>query len=251
MSDSGQVVKVLAGVGIVAGAGAVICCLLSQDAPGPERKQLASDGAAPTNEKSKVEDIKKDTVHQILQEILESQEKMKVYMKELTKELLSKSLTYEQTYQSVKKAQPIDPLEKRGISMTEFDQLLDRHQSDPKVRESIAKVMGAPNPNSSKKAASITVNEIIKVHEYMLQELEVLVASLKSRQDTDLKTMTIAAQAVVGAKMEQKFGYSSEDIESAVLMYHTMLATNQEFATINQKIQHTMALLMGNPFIDQ
>lgn len=33
-----------------------------------------------------------------------------------------------------------------------------------------------------------------------------------------------------------------------VLMYHTMLATDQEFAAINIKIQHTMGKLMGTPF---
>merc|ERR1719414_1614492 len=98
-------------------------------------------------------------------------------MKELTKELLSKSLTFEQTYQRVKEVQPADPLEKQGLSMVSFDQLLDKHQGDPSVRESIAKIMGAPSPNSgcSEKVQAITVKTIIDVHNFMLEKLDALV----------------------------------------------------------------------------
>merc|ERR1712217_859562 len=89
-------------------------------------------------------------------------------------ELLKQSLTFEKTYARVKEVQPSDPLEKYGISMMDFDQLLDKYQSDPSVREAIAKIMGAPNPGSTanEKVQAITVSEIIKVHKYMLEELE-------------------------------------------------------------------------------
>jgi len=148
--------------------------------------------------------------------------------------------------------QPNDPLEKYGLSMMEFDQLLDKYQSDPMVREAIAKIMGAPNPanTQSAKVQEITVKQIIAVHKFMLEELEELVSvyqGLQKSKDLDMKTVTIVAQAMVGAKMEEKFNIASEDLESAVLVYHTMLATDQEFATINLKIQHTMGKLMGSP----
>merc|ERR1719384_1702717 len=97
-------------------------------------------------------------------------------MKALTRELLEKPQAFEQTYQRVRQVQPEDPLEKYGLSMMDFDQLLDTHQSDPSVRESIAKIMGAPNLDScgSEKVQSINVKKIIDVHNFMLEQLEEL-----------------------------------------------------------------------------
>lgn len=248
MADSQKMV--LAGIG-AASVAAVIFCLTKDD--GKKKPSLAAQSKdLPAGGKSKVEDITKDTVSQILKEIIDSQEKMKTYMKSLTKELKTKQMDFQQTYDRVREVQPNDPLEKYGLSMMEFDQLLDKFQSDPAVREAIAKIMGAPNPanTQSTRVQEITVKKIIEVHKFMLEELTNLVEvyqGLQKTADLDMKTVTIVAQAMVGAKMEEKFNIASEDLESAVLMYHTMLATDQEFANINLKIQHTMGQLMGNP----
>lgn len=247
----------LAGLG-AAGAAAVVYYLLKEE--NTARKALPVDTDSDqkgAGAKPKVDQITKEQVQEILQEIIKSQEQMKGYMKDLTKELLSKSLSFEQTYHRVREVQPSDPLEKYGLSMMDFDQLLDKHQSEPPVREAIAKIMGAPNPTScaTEKVQAITVKKIIDVHKFMLQELGNLVEDfqkLANKDRFDMKTVTIAAQAIVGSKIEAKFGITSEDIESAVLMYHTMLATDQEFATINVQIQHTMGKLMGGtPFSTQ
>jgi len=238
----------LAGLGAAGVAAALYYCMKDS------KKQISS---APVSKDApvagrKVEDITKEVTQNILKEIIESQDKMKGYMKELTKELRSKKLTFDETYKRVREVQPTDPLEKHNLSMMEFDQLLDKYQGDPNVRESIAKIMGAPNPTNtmSEKVQSITVKEIIKIHTFMHEELEKLTAEYeqkKNHSELDAKTVTIVAQAIVGAKMEEQFGITSEDIENAVLMYHTILATDQEFANINTNIQHTMGKLMGNP----
>jgi len=254
MADNQKMV--LAGVG-AAGLAAVIYCLTKESKSTKKTSLAAESKGAPAGGKTKVEDISKETVSTILKEIIDSQEKMKSYMKTLTKELKTKQMDFQQTYDRVRQVQPNDPLEKYGLSMMEFDQLLDKYQSDPMVREAIAKIMGAPNPanTQSVKVQEITVKEIIAVHKFMLEELEKLVKiyqGLQNKptggQELDMKTVTIVAQAMVGAKMEEKFNIASEDLESAVLLYHTMLATDQEFATINLQIQHTMGKLMGNPF---
>jgi len=241
----------LAGLG-AASVAAVLYCLMKDDSKG-KKKSSVLDGkdASAAAGKSRVEDISKETVQLILKEIIESQEKMKVYMKDLTKELRSTSLSFEQTYQKVREVQPNDPLEKHNLSMMEFDQLLDKFQGDPTVREAIAKIMGAPSPStaSSEKVKDITVKDIIKVHRFMLEELKKLVETYQGMQqntELDMKTVTIVAQAIVGANMEKKFNITSEDVESAVLHHHTMLSTDQEFATINAEIQNTMAKLMGS-----
>merc|ERR1719476_684976 len=113
--------------------------------------------------------------------------------------------------------------------------------------------MGAPMPGSktSDKVQSITVKKIIDVHKFMLEELEKLVKNfqtLPNKESYDMKTVTIAAQACVGSKVEGRFGITSEDIEAAVLVHHTTLATDQEFASVNIQIQHTTGRLMGTPF---
>jgi len=253
--ESQKVTKLLLAAGGAVAVGALAYYLLkkeekagSSDAAGQKDLQAAAaPGAQPLDK------ITKEQVMQILQEIVVAQENMKGYMKEINEELRRSHLTFDQTYQKVKQVQPADPLDKYGLSMVSFDQLLDKHQGDQGVREAIGKIMGAPNPNSctSEKVQSITVKTIIEVHNFMLEELNNLVKdfnTLPNKDSYDMKMVTVAAQAIVGSKIESKFNITSEDIESAVLMYHTMLATDQEFAAINIKIQHTMSKLMGTPF---
>jgi hypothetical protein len=250
MSETPWKKILIAGIG-AAGAAAILYYLMKEE---PKKKSQAQESKdAPAAGKSKVEELSKENVQQILKEIIESQEQMKKYMKDLTKELRTKNMSFDETYDRVRKVQPSDPLEKHQLTMMEFDQLLDKYQSDPMVREAIAKIMGTPNASTqaSEKVQGITVKMIIEVHNFMLKELEDLVEKYQGMQknrELDSKTVTIVAQAIIGAKMETKFDITSEDIESAVLMYHTMLATDQEFANINLKIQHTMGKLMGTPF---
>jgi len=237
--------------GAAAGSAAVLWYLLKEEKSAGRSSSSAFD--AKSIKKQGVEEITKEEVRQILQDIIKSQDQMKGYIKELTQELLSKSLSFDDTYQKVRKVQPQDPLEQYGLSMMEFDRLLDKHQHDPDVREAIAKIMGAPSPSSvaSEKVQSISVRKVIDVHNFMLQELEKLVDDYQKapgREGYDMKTVTIAAQAIVGSQIEAKFGITSEDIESAVLMYHANLATDQEFAQVNIKIQHAMGKLMGTTF---
>lgn len=248
------------GLGAAAAGGAVLYYLMkesdSEDKGSPATNTSAratgTSSVAASNSKPNVEDIKKETVQRILEDIIKSQEQMKVHMKALTKELLTKQLNFDQIYQRVREVQPKDPLEDHGLSMCQFDSILDRYQSDPTIRESIAKIMGAPDPSNAAtdKVQSITVQKIIEVHTFMHEELSKLVdhvQALPQKDDLDMKTVTIAAQAIVGSKMEEKFSITSEEIEMAVLQYHTMLATDQNFAQLNMQIQNTMSKLMEAP----
>jgi len=248
--------KLLLAAGGTAGVCALVYYLLRKEDAG-ERSTRSLDEDEKRKDvkrgKPRVEEITKEQVQQVLQEIIQSQDQMKTYMKDLTKELSSKQMTFEQTYQRVKEVQPNDPLEKYSLSMMDFDQLLDKHQSDPAVRDAIAKIMGVPPPfgTVSGKVQTITVQKILDVHQFMLEELDKLVKyfqDVSNKGSYDMKTVTIAAQAIIGSKVEQKFGVTSEDIESAVQMHHTVLATDREFEQINVKLQHTMGMLMGTPF---
>merc|ERR1719265_3054558 len=122
--------------------------------------------------------------------------------------------------------------------MMDFDSLLETHQSDPAVRTSITKIMGAPNPSNatSEKVKAITVKKVIDVHNFMLDELQKLekyMESVPNKASWDTKTVTISAQAFVGSKVQQKFAISSEEIEQAVLLHHAGLSNDQAFLQIN------------------
>jgi len=254
--DSQKLTKLLLAAGGAVAVGAVAYFLLKKDEKASNADAVGQkrDLQAAVAKGQPVDKITKEQVMQMLQEIIVSQDQMKGYLKELSSELLSKSLTFDQTYHKVKKVQPDDPLEKHGLSMVAFDDLLEKHRGDQGVREMMTKIMGAPNPNSchSEKVQAITVKTIIEVHNFMLEELNNVVKDFNAhpnKDSYDMKTVTVTAQAIVSSKIECKFNITSEDIESAVLMYHTMLATDQEFAAINIKIQHTMGKLMGTPFM--
>ena len=122
--------------------------------------------------------------------------------------------------------------------MMNFGQLLDKYQGDPQVRESTAKIMGAPNPG-----ATTDGKQIIGAHTLMLEQIESIVGHFQIMPNKDSygkKTVTVEAQALVGSKFGHKFSIISEDIESAVLMYHTILASDQAFVQININIEHIM-----------
>lgn len=193
----------------------------------------------------RAEELKKVTKEQvvhILQEILQSQRQMKVLMKELIKELRGgpKKLSFKETYEKVKAVQPEDPLDKNNLSMMDFNTLLDKFRNDPTVKTAIMQIMGTPIASSvhSEKVKAINVKDIINVHKFMLEEMKQLVSHIHSVKDNsyDMKTATIAAQALVGAKVEENFDMSLEDIEEVVFMHHTVLATDQEFLHINAQM---------------
>lgn len=187
----------------------------------------------------------------ILEEIVHSQEQMKAYLKGLTKDLCSQDVAFEDTYARVKEAQPNDPLEQHSLSMAEFDQLLDMYHNDPSVQAAVAKIRGVPNLDclASANVLSINVDTIVKVHLFMLEQLESLVQhhlqDKSFKEDNyDMKLVAIVVQAVIGAKVQGKFGITSEEIEGAVLMHCGELTTNQEFTKANARISNTMSTIL-------
>lgn len=235
---------------VAAGAAGVIGVVYYLLREEPEAKYVPPDGSdrKDKDKKVRVDDVTKEQVQQILGEIVEQQEKMKMHMKKLTKELREKKMQFEETYTRVREVQPQDPLEKYGLSMQDFDQLLNKYHNDPQVRDGIQRIMGLPDTSGANQGNVVAAKRVIEVHAFMLEELEKLVqhfASIKDKNSYDLKTVTLAAQAVVGAKVEEKFNLTSEDIERAVIKHHHHLATDQEFAHVNMKMQAAMTQLMG------
>jgi len=244
--------KLLLAAGVVLGTGAVIY-VLGQRTNESRKLLLEAEDRLKKKSRSAAAEITKEQVNEILQEIIANEDDFKVPRRAIIEELIKEPLALEQVYKRVQTVMPNDPLDRYGLSMMDFDQLLQKHQSDEHVKRALNKLMGAPDAGSSasEKVQGITVSKIIELHNFMLAEMDKLAQEFQDLQNKDpyqSKVVTVAVQLIVNAKIESKFGITSEDVESAVLMYHTMLATDQEFAAINIKIQHTMGKLMSTPF---
>lgn len=245
--------KVLIAAGGTAAAAAVVYFLMKDG----NKKTGEAGGTRSVGDigltKPKAEEITKAQVQEILKEIIKSQDRMKVYLKELTQELMTRPMPFEEVYDRVHQVQPEDPLERIGLSMTDFDMLLDKHQTDPVIREAIGRIMSVPQVtgSASDRVQAISVRQVLEIHAFLLAELQVLVKEYAERagggNTFDMKSVTIAAQAIVASKIEEKYGFTSEDLENAVYTYHSKLATDQEFAQLNVKIQEAMGQLMGTP----
>jgi hypothetical protein len=189
-----------------------------------------------------------EQVLSILEEILRSQERMSLFKQSLTQELSSADLAFETIYERVRGAHPNDPLEKHGLSMAEFEQLLDKCQEDSSIQEAVKRIRGAPSV--SDKARSITIETLIEVHNFLVKQLDNLVEQQKDiilhKENYDMKIVAIAAQIIGGAKIQEKFGISSEEIDAAISIHRRALGGNKEFATANRRIGQIMSgILQG------
>lgn len=201
--------------------------------------------------KRKVDQITKEQVIQIIDEIAAAQSKMKGITQTAIGEVISKNMTFEQTYDYCLKIQPSDPLQKYGLTTGDFDLLLDREQHDHRVRERLAKIMGMQDSGDELSAASgrtrksLEVKELVDIHEFMLEELKSVSSDvdtkLKRGSGVDMRALAVAAQVLVGAKVQEKFGVDTDDIESSIIKNHDALSKDAKFASVNEEIQRLMA----------
>lgn len=234
--------KTLAAVGVGAGALAVAYYLL-RDEP-----ETGAEPQKPDGKKKLAKDVTKEQLIQMMREIVEVQERIKARMKVVTQELLQSKHSFEETYAKIKSVNSDDVLEKYGIPMQEFDLLLQKHQQDPEVAQGIMKIMGVNEGPGSKKAQAVTVEQIVNAHKLMLEELLSVHSLIEGKKDDlDVKVVSLTCQAIISAKVEEKFGLTSEDMEGAVAKLHEQLATNKEFTDVSMRMQETLAKLMGAP----
>jgi hypothetical protein len=203
--------------------------------------------------KRKVDQITKEQVIAIIDEIAAAQNKMKNVTQTAIGEVISKDLGFEQTYDYCVKIQPSDPLQKYGLTTGDFDLLLDREQHDHRVRERLARIMGMQEAGDELSGAqgrtgprkTLDVHELVAIHEFMLEELKGVSAQvdnkLKRGSGVDMRALAVAAQVLVGAKVQQKFGVDTDDIESSIIKNHEKLSKDAKFAQVNEEIQRLMA----------
>jgi len=243
--------QILLIAGGATGAAALLYYLLKDDA----EETSAVEDALQTNggKKASPGTITKEDVIQLLNEIVATQEQTKARMKTISDELAAKDLrpVFKEVYETMKEASPADPLEERGLSMMDFDQVLQQNQRDPQVMELLTKIMGPSDPSkTSSNNDDISVDKIVEIHKYMLAELQACVEefqALPEKAAFDLKTVALTAQAILAARVTAKFGITTEDIEGAILKNHKDLGTNPSFLKIHKQIQETMEKFMSAP----
>ena len=234
MDNSSAIYKVVIGASAAVAAAALIAYLF--------RKETGKSGV---KKHLSADEISKTQLLRILDEIHVAHEKMRVVTKKLSASILASKLNFEQTYQKVIESQPEDPLEKYGLSMIDFDRLLEREQYDPEVRQRLTKLMASPDPATLDSTRDLSLAQVLDIHRFILKELQNVlkdVASLSGSYES--KTVMIAAQAIVGAHVEGKFGASGDDVEVATSKLSMPLSGNAEFNSLNLQIQQVMTELM-------
>lgn len=196
-----------------------------------------------------VDTITKDQVIEIIDEIAEAQNQMRKITQNAISEVLAKKLTFDETFELCLRTQPADPLRKYNLTTGDFDNLLDREQHDPHVRQKLAKIMGLIEAGdgavgSAKPIKPIDVSKLISIHQFMLDELNKVAVELEPRmrrEAIDMRALAIAAQVLVGAKVQEKFSVETDDIEAALIQHHETLSNDKKFGVINEEIQSLMA----------
>mmetsp|Transcript_93107 Transcript_93107/g.290253 ORF Transcript_93107/g.290253 Transcript_93107/m.290253 type:complete len:256 (-) Transcript_93107:88-855(-) len=248
--------KLLLAAGGAAGLAAVLYYLLRDEQEGEaallegerpaegEREAMRQGGGEPS----------KEEVLAILQEISSMQQVMKENMRALTKEMAQKDLTFDEIYERTKKAQPSDPLEKRGLSAEDLDRVLQNNSNDQEVMMAVQKIMAPSEPQGGEvaltaRAKEVTVETIVDIHVFMLEELQKFVhdfADVQDKSKYDLKTVGIVSQAMLDSKVSSKYNLTSEDMEGAILVNKGKLVQDMKFMQTHMEMQHCMQGFLGS-----
>lgn len=243
--------KALLMAGGAAGIAAVLYYLLKDDPEAERQLGLGAEGGEKAPGGAAKGDSKAEVL-EILQDMVASQEVMKSRQKVLAKELSESPISVKELYDRVKEGQPNDPLEQRGLSMADLDRMLQAHHTDPGVMAAMQRLMGGPDPTKgglSEAAKGITTEKITEIHHFMLEELQKFVNDFKrlgNLKAYDVKTATMASQAMLDAKITAKFGIASEDMEQSIMLNQQKLAQNESFVTAHMRIQQTMEQFMNS-----
>lgn len=186
------------------------------------------------------------TVRQLLTEMIHVEEMAKQTVQDIVKEELSNGgMTLEQAYDRVEAAKLVDPLEKYGLSVEDFEQLIGEFQNDSFVMQAMAKLAGAFP--SAAPTVQVDVAKIVEVKSFMADELKALLDAFSALPDLEQrssKSAGIALQALVSAKAERKFGIKTDDVDAAIPANQELLAANGEFIDAYMRTHQQMTKLM-------
>ncbi|GIX61532.1 uncharacterized protein BcabD6B2_09670 [Babesia caballi] len=244
--------KALAMTGAAAAVAWIVYYLMQDDDQEDEsdlykKDYLASDAASSN---SVVEKMTRTDVLELLAKIAASQEKAKALLKDLVREIMSNdfSETMEELYQRIVKDVPVDPLKAKGLNLFDLDYLVERYQNDPAVRTHIMQMINVPASDNKEDDVDIAPDDIVAVYEFMLGELQNLQATqppLTAQPQVNTNAASLAVQAIIAAKVQSRFGYTSVQIDRAITKNQGELGMNTKFARLAMQIQSEMTELAG------
>ncbi|CAE7198106.1 unnamed protein product [Symbiodinium sp. CCMP2592] len=191
----------------------------------------------------------KSLLKEVLTQLLDVEQRAKRVVEELVREQLSgKEVSIAEAYQRVEACDLVDPLEKQGLSIQEFEAMVAEQQNDPWVMESMVRLSGQHPADMKPGGADLDVAKILAMKEFALVELEKLVASFLSEpnaESKDFKAATVALKALVHAKVEKAHGVAADEVETAAVMKQEELIRNPDFVGILKRQQTVMQQLMS------
>lgn len=230
--------KLVVAAGGAVAVGAVLYYLLREEGEGEGAGEAEEDASRSTGE------ISKDELIEVLTEMYGAQQGLKDKMKVVSAEIREKDLKLDDVYERLKNVHPEDPMEKHGLTMEKLDGLLEGYSQDVGVRDAVAKLMGQPDPRTAVGGRKdISVKVIMDIHVYMLEQLRKLMAEfqkLPNQSSYDMKTLSMASQAVLDARVSAKFDIQSEDIEAAIIQNQSALFQDKEFLSVHMQMRQAM-----------
>ncbi|CAE7479100.1 unnamed protein product [Symbiodinium sp. CCMP2456] len=191
----------------------------------------------------------KSLLKEVLTQLLDVEQRAKRVVEELVREQLSgKEVSIDEAYRRVEACDLVDPLEKQGLSIQEFEAMVAEQQNDPWVMESMVRLSGQHPADMKPGGVDLDVAKILAMKEFALVELEKLVASFLSEpnaESKDFKAATVALKALVHAKVEKAHGVAADEVETAAVMKQEELIRNPDFVGILKRQQTVMQQLMS------
>lgn len=232
--------KIVAAAGGAVALGAVLFFLLREDA----EADASAVPALNQNEKQVGKTGKKLTLEELLElmkEMIEAQSATKTKLRNLvTTDLADKDFTFSQIYARVKEVVGQDPLKSRGMTPDSFEENLEKYQNEPAVRAAIETLM-MPKPSVS--AKEVSVDDIVKVHKLMVEELEAFIKDFDSQPDKssyDMQMVVQTSQVVASIKVYKRFKLTDNDIEHSIMTNQAAIMQNPEFIQAYTAMQATM-----------
>lgn len=195
--------------------------------------------------------MNKETLIQLLSEMVKLQTDTKTLLKDLTDVARKNNYDIMTVYNVALSYDTEDPLSKYQLDMPEFDALMANYRGDADVSEYIFKLMAAPETEDASMSSAniLSVEKIIDIHRYMLKEMEIMEAKVNkipNRHELEPKLLPLVIQSIICAKVEEKFKITAQEIEMSLGQQQMNLSPNVEFAKINIQMQALMNKIMGS-----
>eukprot|EP01056_Protomagalhaensia_sp_Gyna25_P004809 Protomagalhaensia_sp_Gyna_25__4808@NODE_490_length_3284_cov_1179_605547_g381_i0_p2_GENE_NODE_490_length_3284_cov_1179_605547_g381_i0NODE_490_length_3284_cov_1179_605547_g381_i0_p2_ORF_typecomplete_len267_score59_54HemX/PF04375_14/0_068DUF1160/PF06648_11/0_15KKLCAg1/PF15204_6/0_18_NODE_490_length_3284_cov_1179_605547_g381_i04711271 len=218
----------------------------------PEKADSSSSSTEPgTKPKFDVNKASREDVLEVLSEIKEIQKALSETLRVVGKRILEEDLNLDEAYFLVASGELDDPLARKGISVSDFDALLDRFRSDQEVHDAVMDVVQGPEvPPSAGSEDTLTVDRLVEINAMMLEKFEEVLAHFRTAEKEhperkyNQRTVSVTAQTVVGACVQRRFKVTPDEVEAAMMTHQVELSMRSDFLRTTDQIQRVMGECM-------